>query len=304
MNTCTKCGRERPECDQCRTRGTNCIYETLPGETRGAALRAKSGRIQNDLNTMVELFWFVSSEAILSTYLELTFRRHLRTQPKGDAALLLQSIQSGVEPYEILRDFRLGSQSRSGSLSSGTTQSTPITSHPESSNDAVSMHASSIPCELLDPINIIAALEQGVDAFFNCTGSIFYIYEQSEAQNSLAIVREHIKSMGPRSFQSLLRDSVYQYQKAAMCSVCIIAAVGLQYTRDAIPAMGFAPSRQSGTFCYVNFFLEMTKTLMDAVIEINILEAIKVCAASCVYNTILHATVALAYAGTHQVILE
>jgi hypothetical protein len=76
-----------------------------------------------------------------------------------------------------------------------------------------------------------------------------------------------------------------------------MAAIGLQYTRDPIPALGFEPSAENGTYQYVTIFYEFAKHLLETVIESNILEAIKICAAMCIFNTIEHATIALAHAG-------
>jgi hypothetical protein len=52
---------------------------------------------------------------------------------------------------------------------------------------------------------------------------------------------------------------------------------------------------------YVTIFYEFTKHLMDVVIEDDAVEAMKVCAALCVFNSIGHATVALTYAGKWSV---
>ena len=146
--------------------------------------------------------------------------------------------------------------------------------------------------------NIIAALESGVEAFFTCTGCIFHIYDQPEAQEMLVVVRECLRDAGDMWPQLIFRGSAPTQLTTPLCSVCIMAAIGLQYTKDPIPAMGFQPSEENGTYQYVNIFYEITKHLVEAVIENNVLEAIKVCAAMCVFNTISHATVALANAGT------
>lgn len=163
-------------------------------------------------------------------------------------------------------------------------------------NDAPSLATPAFR-ELLEPSKVMAALEQGVDAFFDCTSCIFYIYDRAEAQQALLVARECIQNTGRRWPEIIFMGSVPANQKASVCSACIIAAVGLQYTRDPIPDMPFVSSKNSRTFQYVNIFYEMSKHLLEATIESNILAAIKVCAASCLFNTILHATVALANAG-------
>lgn len=152
------------------------------------------------------------------------------------------------------------------------------------------------------PSEVIAALESGVEAFFSCTGCIFHIYDQGEAQRLLSVVRSHIRDAGTDWPQLIFRDSALTQPKASLCSDCIMAAIGLQYTKGPILAMRFEPTEGNGMYRYISTFYECTKHVMEAVIENNVLEAMKICAALCVFNTIGHATVALAYAGTWSVL--
>ncbi|KAF3045946.1 hypothetical protein E8E12_008500 [Didymella heteroderae] len=75
-----------------------------------------------------------------------------------------------------------------------------------------------------------------------------------------------------------------------------MAAVGLQYTKNPIPALGFQSSGEDGSYEFVSVFYESARHLLESVIEVNVLEAMKVCAALCIFNTIGHATIAMAYA--------
>ena len=74
-----------------------------------------------------------------------------------------------------------------------------------------------------------------------------------------------------------------------------MAAIGLQYIKNPVPALGFESLGADGTYEYVSIFYESARHLLEAVIESNVMEAIKVCAALCVFNTISHATVVMAY---------
>jgi hypothetical protein len=154
----------------------------------------------------------------------------------------------------------------------------------------------------LQPSEVIAALDSGIDAFFSCTSCIFSIYDQDEAKMLLSTVRPHIRDAGENWPQLFLRDSPLIQLKASLCSVCIMAAVGLQYTANAIPAPRLDASAENGMHQYITIFYEFTKHLMEVVIEKDGIEAMKVCAALCVFNSIGHATVALAYAGTWSVL--
>jgi hypothetical protein len=51
-------------CEQCSVEAIECVYEFLPGQTRSATLRLKNERLQNNLNTMMEL----SGSCLVSVY--------------------------------------------------------------------------------------------------------------------------------------------------------------------------------------------------------------------------------------------
>lgn len=141
-------------------------------------------------------------------------------------------------------------------------------------------------------------MDSGIDAFFSCTGCVFHIYGQDEAHRLLSTIRPYIRDADAKWPQLFLRDSPLVQLKASLCSVCIMAAVGLQYTTNAIPGPRLDASAEGGMHEYITIFYELTKYLMEIVIENDVIEATKVCAALCVFNSIEHATVALAYTGT------
>jgi hypothetical protein len=157
----------------------------------------------------------------------------------------------------------------------------------QSSDEVCSTGTSPIVHAVLQPSEVIVAMDSGIDAFFSCTGCVFHIYGQDEAHRLLSTIRPHI-----------LQDSWLVQLKVSLCSVCIMAAVGLQYTTDAIPGPRLDASAENGMHKYITIFYELTKYLMEIVIENDVIEAMKVCAALCVFNSIEHVTVALAYAGT------
>jgi hypothetical protein len=109
-------------------------------------------------------------------------------------------------------------------------------------------------------------------------------------------IRPQLENTSESWLELIFQGSIPTHLKPILCSLCIMAAIGLQYTKNPIPALGFEPSSADGTYEYVSIFYESARHLLEAVIESNVLEAIKVCAALCVFNTISHATVAMAYA--------
>ncbi|KAL1653318.1 hypothetical protein SLS61_004195 [Didymella pomorum] len=109
-------------------------------------------------------------------------------------------------------------------------------------------------------------------------------------------IRPHLENAGKSWLELVFQGSIPTHLKPALCSLCIMAAVGLQYTKNPIPALGFQSSGEDGSYEFVSVFYESARHLLESVIEVNVLEAMKVCAALCVFNTIGHATVAMAYA--------
>lgn len=168
------------------------------------------------------------------------------------------------------------------------------------SNEILCTVRSPVTVAMRQSSHVIAALENGVEAFFLCTGCGLYIYEQDAAHRVLGINRSHTRHAGAYWAQLFLRVSPLIQLKASLCSVCIMAAVGLQYTMNAFPAPRLEPSAENGWCEYITVFCKFTKHLMEVVIEAD-LEAMKLCASLCVCNAIRHTTAALAYTGTWSV---
>jgi hypothetical protein len=142
----------------------------------------------------------------------------------------------------------------------------------------------------------IDSLGRGAAAFFVCTGCIFHIYDQVEAEKMLENIRPYLENADKSWLELVYQGSIPSHLKPALCSLCIMAAVGLLYTRNPIPALGFQSSGEDESFEFVSIFYESARHLLESVIEVNVLEATKVCAALCIFNTIGHATVAMVYA--------
>jgi hypothetical protein len=245
--------------------------------------------------------------------------RYLQTQKKDDVAQALEAIQSGAGPSQVMEALKSGASSNVGPNNTIDRLNDLITNH--TADTVPSRDRSSLQGDLsepsrryeteisstvtspfvhavLQPSEVIVALVDGVDAFFSCTGCVFHIYDQHEAHRLLSTIWPHIRDADANWPQSFLRDSPLIQLKASLCSVCIMAAVGLQHTTNAAPAPHLDASVERGMGKYITIFYELTKHLMEVVIENDGIEGMKVCAAVCVFNSIEHATIALAYAGT------
>lgn len=251
--------------------------------------------------------------------------RYLQTQKKGDVIRALEAIQSGAGPSQVMEALKTGASSNDGPNDTMDRLNGLITNHtpnPAPSRDPPSLQGelsepspkneteladeiiptvqAPVTLAALQPSEVIAALNSGVEAFFSYAGCIFHMYDQDEAHRLLSVIRPHIRDADADWPQLFLRDSQLIQPKASLCSVCIMVSVGLQYTTNAIPSSRLDPSAESGMHEYITIFYEFTKHLLEVVIgnDSDSLEAMKVCAALCVFNSIGHATVALTYAGT------
>jgi len=79
-----KCDGLRPICTPCKTRKTDCSYETQPDETRYSALKRRTENLEKESQAYKELL------------------TNLRVRPEGEAQNLLQRIRN-------TRTFHIGS---------------------------------------------------------------------------------------------------------------------------------------------------------------------------------------------------
>lgn len=262
----------------------------------------------------------------------LTSDRYLQTKPKEEVGDALSAIQSGANPREVMEAIKNRTSVSNGTPNPSTAsetnkpngsptldhQSSDCSSHssrqsvqstsPSRSDGSRTPHeVATIPSPTrpasgpgtvmeLSFQRTIDSLKRGAAAFFMCTGCIFHIYDQVEAEKMLENIRPYLENADKSWSELVYQSSIPRHLKPALCSLCIMAAVGLLYTRNPILALGFQSSDEDGSFEFVGIFYESARHLLESVIEVNVLEATKVCAALCIFNTIGHATVAMVYA--------
>ncbi len=112
----------------------------------------------------------------------------------------------------------------------------------------------------------------GVQSFFNSCGRLFHVFSPLQ-------VEEYYKTVfdvnGRPDFS----------QKIAICCLCAVAAVGIQYN-----ASDFDKGAEED-------FYDVSRHFFAEVIEERPLEAIKICTLFALYNMMNKATAALAYVG-------
>ncbi|KAM0513443.1 hypothetical protein ACHAPE_007907 [Trichoderma viride] len=86
----SKCDAERPTCRSCELRGSECVYDADPSETRGQALRRKFDAQQHRRGVHEE------------------FHQLLRFRPEAEVMEILRRVRTGVTIEDIVRHVHSG----------------------------------------------------------------------------------------------------------------------------------------------------------------------------------------------------
>lgn len=285
-----RCDGARPRCGGCASKGKPCGYEGEEGQSRQAAMKSRLEAFDKMMKA-------------------------LRTAPLDDAQDLLLRIREGAEEIAILS---VGGGS--GSVSSGTDHGSSVTGtrstiappsstsgwgsgtprYPPStipdtslsasatspsptteSSSSLTLVQSSSPSSIRTRVDTAEFLFQfvlpsaksvwdGVQSFFGSSGKLFHVFSQVQAE-------EYYKTVfgfGGRPNEK---------QKKAICCLCIIAAIGVQYNPNDF-------EKGADDLLY-----NVARRFFTDVMEESPLEAIKVCTLLAMFNVMNKATAALAY---------
>jgi hypothetical protein len=133
----------------------------------------------------------------------------------------------------------------------------------------------------------VQALEGPLEWFYNCVGALFYIMNRDDVERSVESIQGNQLPLG---------DIVAAGENLGTTTIAAelagMAAIGVVHAQLADPAI--APPAE-----LADYFYRVAKLGLDYAIQYNGLRAAKICALLAMYNVIVHATVALAYIGTH-----
>ncbi len=138
------------------------------------------------------------------------------------------------------------------------------------------------------PLNSIRELDKLLDTFFDCIGALFYITDRDHADAIFKAIcaSDHVHvpvaKIGYNSNDLQLRTLVSE--------IAGMAAIGVVHFQLADPK--HAPPPQVADDLYL-----IARNGLEAAIQYNPLRAMKLAALLAMYNIIVHATVALSYAG-------
>ncbi|KXX73636.1 Nitrogen assimilation transcription factor nit-4 [Madurella mycetomatis] len=263
-----RCDGERPKCGGCVNKALPCGYEGEAGQSRQAALKSR-------LQALEKLV------------------RALQSKPDDEAEQLLQRIRTADDILSVssgddskTQDNSMGSLSSIAS-SSGSSQMQPSTEalsttvHGPHASDVSSrssslvrsgqglrVHASAHLFRLVLPD--VDFTKAGVESFFSFSGKLFHVFSQQDTER----FSKTIFGLDGRPDIS---------QKVAICCLCAVAAVGIQYN---------CKEFERGS---EEVFYDVSRHFFSDVLEQRPLDAIKVCTLYALYNIMNKATVALAY---------
>ncbi|KAI4148424.1 MAG: hypothetical protein LQ340_005099 [Diploschistes diacapsis] len=269
-----KCDGARPKCSQCIGKGRQCGYQGEAGQTAQAALKSR-------LNTLEKILALLKSEP--SDKANQLLERIRMTENVQTA---LQSLERGgvdeafvespvlghatqvntqssndhdTEPQSILSAIATPS-TEGGSIQGLTTRSSSLQEDEQADRRATW-------CVAQVPLPDAAATKDAVADFFSWSEKLFHVFTQDQV------------------FQfchDVFHSQAGEKNKATICSLTALAAVGAQYRRG--------PSSPAQDAFYV-----IARYHFETVIESHPYDAIKVCVLLAMYNTITKQTVSLAY---------
>ncbi|KAJ4014779.1 hypothetical protein NW758_015148, partial [Fusarium oxysporum] len=279
-----KCDGRRPQCDTCIAKGRPCRYESQQGHTRKAvlksrlqaleklffALQAKPGdeadrllqqiRCADDFRTLLD---FKDDMLPLSVSSSTSISPSASSLSSSAIGFEEQPLGS-VTPAQKSAAVRLLQESQVGDDTPGKADvPTPAPALRELAADASAFLISVV-------IPSASTTQAAVDSFFSSSGKLFHVFSREQ-------VSGYYKDVFGRD------GCPIPNQKTAICYLAAVAAVGVQYN-----AGDFEASIEG-------VFYDLARHFFGSFMEVQPLDAIKVCALLAMYNIMNKATVSLAY---------
>lgn len=248
--------------------------------------KRKIEELENDKTSMYEILWYLQTKAPDKAAALL---QHLRNTPGGNMGAILKEFDQ--DHSDASRDVAADPISPASSTSE--ILGMPVLmDHPRLSK-ARKITARTTNIALVSPAQDAATvenLEGPMNMYFNCVGALFYIMNRSDVQTKIeAMVKSGNNRTPLGNFSgngSSLQLKTYAAELAGM------AAIGVVHSQLADPKN--APPAE-----LADYFYAVCKHGLDSAILHNPLGAMKVCALLAMYNIVVKATVALAYAGEY-----
>jgi hypothetical protein len=193
--------------------------------------------------------------------------RAIQNNTSEEAETVLQRIRSSEEFLSLLENVEIEGQRAS--------QGKAVRQTSTSVSDTVGIQErpQNSPIQVILTIPEFEVIQEAIEGFFSCSGKLFHVFSREQ-------VAKHYDNMVSGSGVN---------QKAAICCITAVAAVGAQYSASTF-----------GGFVEQSLY-DITRHYIETVIEAYPLDAIKVCTLLAMFNIMNKATMSLAYVGTYYV---
>ncbi|KAK7547897.1 hypothetical protein IWX91DRAFT_406975 [Phyllosticta citricarpa] len=265
----SKCDGGRPQCQQCKSKDTECIYDTPPNETRTGALKARNEELQQEVASMKKV-------------LDM-----LRSRPTMEAEDLLKRLRAG-DNFQSLSGPAATEQS-SGSVANHSADQVDTPGPMDLDHDFSpgGMDAELAGAEFtlatddtkqlptvrpIPPLHLPDAQEckRAVIAFFKYSGSLFHVFTLQQ---------------GIDDFNQVYGEG-REPSRVALCELFSIAAIGSQH---------LAPNIESDT---CDMFFNLARLYFEDIIYESPLNGMRVSALLGMWNIMSKDPVALNYVET------
>ena len=198
-----------------------------------------------------------------SEALEKLFRA-IQNCTSEEAESLLQRIRSSEDFLSLCENTEINGQ--------GASQDEAVRQTSDSVSDTVEIQerTQNSTIQAILTIPEFEVIQEAIEGFFICSGKLFHVFSREQ-------VAQHYENMVSGSGVD---------QKAGICCVTAVAAVGAQYSASTL-------SRSIEQSLY-----NIARHYVETVIEAFPLDAIKVCTLLAMFNIMNKATISLTYVGT------
>ncbi|KAK3941039.1 hypothetical protein QBC46DRAFT_111363 [Diplogelasinospora grovesii] len=274
-----RCDGARPRCGGCVAKGKSCGYEGEEGQSRQAAMKSRlealeklvsalqakppdeAEQLLQRIRTADDIISLASSDGDESRSIVASNNGSGGPSLSGSAGSAAASTDSscGVSNTTISRIL----DGESSENISGVT-AVPLATSPQ----RLRVDASAYLIRLIIPS--AQSTKAAIQSFFSSSGKLFHVFSPRQVEQSYKSVF---------SLDGLPNTT----QKVAICCLCCVAAIGIQYN-----AADFDKGSEE-------IFYDVARHFFVDVVEDRPLDAIKVCTLLAMYNIMNKATVALAF---------
>ncbi|KAK3351128.1 hypothetical protein B0H65DRAFT_108575 [Neurospora tetraspora] len=282
-----KCDGLRPRCTSCKTKNKPCGYEGEEGQSRQEAMKSRLEALEKlvtalqqkspeEAETLLQRIRNADDIVSLSSAASSEngdrsvpgFHRNDSTSPSMGGSLSESSTSPSAVPTVSTDIIKRALQSASPSSDESSEGSMQLVSGSGSTTARLRVDHSAYLIRFVIPN--ADATRAALNSFYSSSGKLFHVFSQQEMDRYFTTVFGY--DGRPNSSQ-----------KMAICCLCSVAAIGIQYNPD-----DFEKGSE-------HIFYEVARRYFVDVLEESSLDAIKVCTLLAFFNVMNKATISLAW---------